>query len=366
MATATFQLNAFQTNGFQVFNPDVALSEALALAASASANLVTSGGRTDAVSATHAQTILLTQVAAGADVLSGQSAQSVLASFTTAATGVTSALDAPSTTANFVSARAEPATAGDAPVGSMVSPQARVEVAAATTAQTPERRVFADGSEPLTVDDSQSTLLAAVGVGSEPLTAASAVSVQTDFVAARSEPLTLTTAQNGIAVMSVDWFDDTNVQDAAVGAWLGAVTVTDVDNIYETQWLAIPQKLRPTSDVSVGNWLPSSGGALYPMLDEPWPDDADYIYTQSISTAEVKLDPTALYPQTTAGHFLRYRLLAGTGSIKLELKQGATVIYTETQALTAAAQDFNTTIPVEAAALITDYTQLSVAFTSLV
>lgn len=37
------------------------------------------------------------------------------------------------------------------------------------------------------------------------------------------------------------------------------------------------QYAAPTSDVMVGGWTPSSGTALYAMVDETTADDSDYI-----------------------------------------------------------------------------------------
>ena len=125
-----------------------------------------------------------------------------------------------------------------------------------------------------------------------------------------------------------------------------------------------PQLLVPISDVSAGAWTPSTGTSLYATLDEATYSDADYIVTSSASTCEMRVT-TASDPSVSTGHILRYRLLAGTGSITAILKQGATTIASYgPHTLTGAAQDFSQTLTGGQADSITDYTDLRVVFTS--
>jgi hypothetical protein len=125
-----------------------------------------------------------------------------------------------------------------------------------------------------------------------------------------------------------------------------------------------PQLLVPISDVSAGAWTPSSGSDLYAMLDESTYSDADYIVTSSASTCEMRVT-TAGDPAVSTGHVLRYRLLAGTGSITALLKQGSTTIASYgPHTLTGSAQDFAQTLTGGEADSITDYSDLRVVFTS--
>jgi hypothetical protein len=127
---------------------------------------------------------------------------------------------------------------------------------------------------------------------------------------------------------------------------------------------SVPQLLVPISDVSAGAWTPSSGSDLYAMLDESTYSDADYIITSSASTCEMRVT-TAGDPAVSTGHILRYRLLAGTGSITALLKQGSTTIASYgPHTLTGAAQDFAQTLTGGEADSITDYSDLRVVFTS--
>jgi hypothetical protein len=52
------------------------------------------------------------------------------------------------------------------------------------------------------------------------------------------------------------------------------------------------QFLRPASDVTSGDWTPSTGTALYAVLDEASPNDGDFITSgSSLDTCEVALTP---------------------------------------------------------------------------
>lgn len=124
------------------------------------------------------------------------------------------------------------------------------------------------------------------------------------------------------------------------------------------------QLLSPTSDITAGGWTPSSGTDLFAMLDEPVPVDSDYIVTITPTYCEIKLSAPSGTPGT-GSHVLRYRFLAGTGSIEVSLKQGTTIIATwGPHTLTASTQDFAQTLTAPQAAAITDYTDLRVGFTS--
>lgn len=78
--------------------------------------------------------------------------------------------------------------------------------------------------------------------------------------------------------------------------------------------------LRPTSDITVGNWTPSEGSTLYGVVDEVTPDDNDFMRSEvnpSASLAEVGLGSSA-DPQTSDFHLVRYRY-AKHGSATLQL-----------------------------------------------
>lgn len=126
----------------------------------------------------------------------------------------------------------------------------------------------------------------------------------------------------------------------------------------------ITQKLAPVSDAAAGSWTPSSGTDLYAMLDETVASDADYIETASESTCMLAL-ASGSDPASSTGHVLRYRLLAGSGTIAVTLKQGSTTIASwGPHTLTGSAQDFAQTLTGGEADSITDYTALRVEFTS--
>lgn len=122
------------------------------------------------------------------------------------------------------------------------------------------------------------------------------------------------------------------------------------------------QIIRPTSDVSDGAWLASTGSDLYAMLDETTASDSDYIYATSASTAEVGLG-VASDPVSSTGHIIRYRA-KGTGTLTVKLMQGTTTIATHVPTLTTSYQDFSFTLSGAEADSITDYSNLRLQFVS--
>ena len=80
------------------------------------------------------------------------------------------------------------------------------------------------------------------------------------------------------------------------------------------------------------------------MVDEVTPDPLDYIVTTATgSVCELALEQTA-YPGT-ASQALKYRASSSTGnSLIVRLKNGATTIRTETQALTASDTEYTITL----------------------
>ncbi len=90
---------------------------------------------------------------------------------------------------------------------------------------------------------------------------------------------------------------------------------------------------RPLSDVSAGNWTPTSGATLFGVLNESTPDDGEYARS-GVSPVDdimkVRFSAPGARPVNT-GHIVRYRLYAqGTLAMVVRLKQGATTIKTWT------------------------------------
>ena len=133
--------------------------------------------------------------------------------------------------------------------------------------------------------------------------------------------------------------------------------------IYQNNISVSLSYLRPISDVSVGGWTPSTGTSLYAVLDEVTPSDTDYIQASSATTCEVQLTAGAT-PSSRDNHTLKYRILAGNGSITVELKCGATTIKSWSHTLTASIQNISNTLSNAEASSITDYSNLRVVFTS--
>lgn len=124
------------------------------------------------------------------------------------------------------------------------------------------------------------------------------------------------------------------------------------------------QYLAPVSDVAAGSWTPSTGSDLYAMLDETSYSDTDYIAATSATTCTLALG-SGSDPSSSTGHILRYRLLSGSGTVAVTLKQGTTTIASwGPHTLTLAAQDFAQTLTGGEADSITDYSALRVEFTS--
>lgn len=89
-----------------------------------------------------------------------------------------------------------------------------------------------------------------------------------------------------------------------------------------------PQLLAPTGRLAGSSWSASSG-TTYSCVDEASPDDGDYAYTTSESWEEFTFDaPDSGHNGSAAGGYVRYRLLAGTGTVTVELRQSTTVLET--------------------------------------
>lgn len=125
------------------------------------------------------------------------------------------------------------------------------------------------------------------------------------------------------------------------------------------------QLLVPASDITAGQWLPSTGGVLATTIDESPADDADYVYTLAQgAVCEVKLGAGST---PGAGSFVvSYRAMSAYGQpVYVELVQGSTVIASWTDTPTAAFALYTHTLTAPEAASISAFTDLRLRFTSL-
>lgn len=131
--------------------------------------------------------------------------------------------------------------------------------------------------------------------------------------------------------------------------------------LYFTTASADPRYARPTSDISAGDWLPSTGDDLYAMVDETSYSDTDYISTTSESTCELGLNAVT-DPATSSGQVLRYRAKSDYGNtLVATLKQGTTTIATRTHtSVPATWTDYTMTLSGAECDAITDYAALRV------
>ena len=123
---------------------------------------------------------------------------------------------------------------------------------------------------------------------------------------------------------------------------------------------------RPTSDASVGAWLPSSGSVLYDMLDEATADSADYIYATTATTCQIALNAVA-DPQTSSGQVVSYQAWSPNGDgLTARLKQGAVTIAAWTHsALPTSPTIYAQTLSAAECDAITNYSDLRIELESL-
>jgi hypothetical protein len=133
----------------------------------------------------------------------------------------------------------------------------------------------------------------------------------------------------------------------------------------------MPQYARPSADITLGGWSNQAGAtaSLFASIDEVTADDADFV--QSSLTAndayECRLSTVAA-ALIRRGHIVRYRgrknaAAGNTRGVTVELRQGATVIASNTHAdLTALMLDGAIVLTPGQAAAITDYTNLRIRF----
>lgn len=119
---------------------------------------------------------------------------------------------------------------------------------------------------------------------------------------------------------------------------------------------------RPTSDITDGAWLPSTGSDLYAVVDETTANDTDYIYTSSASTCEMALSAVT-DPASSSGQVVRYRAKSDYGNdLVATLKQGGTTIATRTHtSVPATWTDYTMTLTSGECDAITDYGALRVS-----
>lgn len=123
-----------------------------------------------------------------------------------------------------------------------------------------------------------------------------------------------------------------------------------------------PQLLAPASDLNAGLWLPSAGGILSGMLDEAAASDDDFIVAASPTDCELRLAVGGA-PSVRGDCIVRYRLLAGQGTVSVQLRQGSAILAAwGPHALTGDPQDFAQTLSVAQVAAITDYADLRLYF----
>lgn len=155
---------------------------------------------------------------------------------------------------------------------------------------------------------------------------------------------------------STGWLQDdetVSLSRATSSGWIQQVATASVTLSY----------LRPSADISTGSWTPSTGTTLYTTLDEVSASDADYIQTSTASSCEIRLAAGAT-PSNRDNHTIRYRILAGSGTLTAVLKCGSTTIKSWNHTLTGSAQDISNTLTNGEATNITDYSDLRVVFTS--
>lgn len=128
------------------------------------------------------------------------------------------------------------------------------------------------------------------------------------------------------------------------------------------------QFARPSTDVSDGAWLATTGSDLYAMLDETAADDADLIYTfTSASECEVKFGSIP-DPAVSTDHIVRYRLKGdGTSGITVALRQGSSTEITSWTHDPAPSSwtTYEQTLTGGQADSITDYADLRLRFTEV-
>ena len=149
--------------------------------------------------------------------------------------------------------------------------------------------------------------------------------------------------------------------------------VTEAKSVSDTIIRNIPAETgniaRPNADISVASWTPtpSSPATLYDKIDEASVNDGDFITDADIltaDTAEISLF-AIVDPLSSLNHIIRVRGRkgsAGTVTVTVTLRQGATTIASFTPAFTTAFALYSYTLTGPEADGITDYTNLRLQF----
>ena len=115
--------------------------------------------------------------------------------------------------------------------------------------------------------------------------------------------------------------------------------------------VSLPTLGRPASDTSTGQWSPSSGTTLSPMLNEVVVSDTDFIVVAALSSCEVLLTETS-YPGT-AEQTISYRASSATGNgLTVTLTQNGTPIASWSHALNSTVTLYTQTLTSAQIALI--------------
>ncbi len=155
-------------------------------------------------------------------------------------------------------------------------------------------------------------------------------------------------------------------------AWRRGLSIHEMRSLHGTPWQIFaplerrrgsvgdpPQLLAPTGPATSTGWLSSTGGDLYTCVDEATADGADYVYTTTPGSVVEWTFPSGGAVSANGG-FVRYQIPAGTGSVSVELRQGASLVQTlGTHTLTGSVQN----IEVAITASTTDSVDLRVRFT---
>jgi len=126
------------------------------------------------------------------------------------------------------------------------------------------------------------------------------------------------------------------------------------------------QYLRPSADISTGNWTASP---LYQKIDESSYNDSDYIRcpeNKTNNSCETSLT-NGTDPSVSNNHIVRYRYrwsgIFGSHDIDIKLMQGTTVIASWSHAnIPSSWTQANQTLTSGEANAITDYTDLRLRF----
>ena len=115
--------------------------------------------------------------------------------------------------------------------------------------------------------------------------------------------------------------------------------------------VSLPTLGRPVCDTSTGQWSPSSGTTLSPMLNETVANDVDFISVAALSSCEVLLTETS-YPGT-AEQTISYRASSATGNgLSVTLTQNGTPIASWSHALSSTVTTYTQTLTAPQIALI--------------